>query len=101
MELSSHFANLTSLEKLVFNDCNIGNKGAAALLESALKASKTFSTFVVSNNRIGDKIIPLLTKLVENQPSLSTLDLSGNNLEIKGIEAVMKLVETNAKYVVL
>lgn len=84
----SAMACLSSLD-LSWND--IGNKGAAKVVEAVLPLS-FLTTLNLSGNRVADAGAAEVARLVAESASLVELDVSSNDFSLVGVEAVISAI---------
>ncbi|KAL0482079.1 hypothetical protein AKO1_013259, partial [Acrasis kona] len=83
--LSKCIEKLKSIESIRLNNCDIGNKGLTELL-SSIRGRSTFKVLECAKNRVADKTLSLLGKLLDDT-YLSVLNLSGNKIDAGIIDA--------------
>ena len=83
----------TSLELLILRNCSIGEKGIASLFAS-LTENTSLITLDVSFNPLGDNGAVTIASFI-NKTSLEGLDISGCDIEEKGIAAIASALQTN------
>jgi hypothetical protein len=77
---------LTSVERLDLRGNYLGDRGAADIASSPSLA--ILRTLLLSRNQIGDVGALALARAIERLPRLRSLDVSGNRLTHRGIQAL-------------